>query len=90
MDESESIQKIFFLFCCLGYSTHCAYRNQWPCGLSAFKIRVIICKDDFTVHTQIVLYSFETKYHRYFPAHPHNVMEVKSIRCMYYVVYWES
>ena len=45
-------RRIFF---CLGYSTHGAYRNQWPHGLSAFKIRVIICKDGVTVQTQIVL-----------------------------------
>ena len=88
VNESESIQN-FFLFCCLGYSTHCEYRNQWPRGLIIFKIRVIICKDDVTVQTQIVLYSFKTKYPRYFLADPHNIMEIKSIRWVYYVVYWE-
>ena len=57
--ESENIQTSF-LNCCVGYTAHCAYRNFWLCGLNAWKIRVIMWKNNLIVQNQIIVYCFKT------------------------------
>jgi hypothetical protein len=53
-----SIRKVFCfkLLCWLCWSLCIWY--LWPCGLSELKIRVILCKNDVFVHTEIILYYF--------------------------------
>ena len=57
MCMSQRVSGRFLTFCSVGCTAHCAYRNLFPSGLSALKIRVIVRKNDVNAQIQIILKS---------------------------------
>jgi hypothetical protein len=51
--------KMFLKFCFVGCTADCVYRNLWPSGRSAWKIRVIMWGND-DVQTQLILCDLPT------------------------------